>query len=313
MKIDRREFIAAGSKVAAAAAVGLGLPGCSRGPMVLKPFKESSLQKGLAVVGGDDPGGMVEAAIEELGGMSALVSTGDVVIVKPNIAWDRTPAQAACTNPDVVAALVKLCVAAQAKVVHVFDFPCVDARSTYRRSGIAEAAEQAGAKVSYVRAKDDPRFVMTTIPGTAFAGPWPFHGALYDADVLINVPVCKHHNLTRATLGMKNLMGLAGGERGEWHTDLTNRLADVSAAVNVDLTVLDAYRVMVANGPTGGSVEDVEDVHKIVAGVDRVAVDAYGAGILGLAPEDVGYIAEGHRRGMGEMDLAQVDVKNITV
>ena len=82
----------------------------------------------MAIIQGGDPTQLAQQAVEELGGMRRFVSRGDVVLVKPNIGWDRTPEQAANTNPDVVAEIVRQCANAGAKRVIVTDVSCNDAR-----------------------------------------------------------------------------------------------------------------------------------------------------------------------------------------
>jgi uncharacterized protein (DUF362 family) len=280
----------------------------------LKPHKENDLSRDLVVVHGSDPAAITKAAIDALGGLEKLVSPGDIVVVKPNISFDRSPEYAATTNPDVVAAVVELAKGAGAAEVHVFDHTLYEARLTYKRSGIADAATKAGAKVSYVRGQNDRRFRDMAIPGGVVMTSWPLHDMLTKADVLINVPIAKHHDSTRLTLGMKNLMGLAGGNRGTWHRDmLVKRIADLNGAVKVDLTVLDAFRILVAHGPTGGSLDDVREPHKVIAGIDPIAVDSYAATLFDMKGEDIGYVREGHGRGLGELDLAKVSLRELSV
>jgi uncharacterized protein (DUF362 family) len=112
----------------------------------------------------------------------------------------------------------------------------------------------------------------------------------------------KQHSLTKATLGMKNLMGLAGGARNRFHQDIAGTLADLAAFLHPQLIVLDAVRVLAANGPTGGNTSDVRRKDTVAAGVDQVAMDAYGATLLGLRPAEIGFISEAQRRGLGTMD-----------
>lgn len=318
-KVTRRRFLAEGSLVCAGgAAFALGV--CSQcgtpkpgGELKLKPPKQNSLTRDTVVARGSNPSEITEAAIAALGGLEKLVTSGDIVIVKPNIAWDRTPEQAANTNPEVVAAIVKLALKAGAGEVHVFDHAINDARLTYKSSGIAEAARRAGAKVGYVRGKDDPRFRDMSIPNGVIMPHWGLHDMLTRATVLINVPIAKHHNLTRLSLGLKNLMGLAGGDRGTWHPDIAKRLADLSSAVNVDLTVMDAFRILVDHGPTGGSLDDVKETRQVIASVDPVAVDSYAATLFGIKGNEIGYIQEAYERGLGEMELSKVNLKEVTV
>jgi len=240
------------------------------------------------------------AALEALGGMSRFVSKGQIVWVKPNIGWDRRPEQAACTNPDVVAALVEMCYQAGAKKVVVSDNPCNSAQRAFPRSGIQQAAQKAGADCYFM---DERKFRQMSIKGAVVLKQWPIYQDVVEADCIINVAIVKNHELCAATLGMKNLMGLTGGSRARFHQDIGRALVDIAAFLKPQLVVLDAIRVLTANGPTGGNLADVKRRDTIVAGVDQVAVDAVGATLLGLKPTDLSYVLEGHNRGLGTLNL----------
>ena len=180
-----------------------------------------------------------------MGGIKRFISRGDIVVVKPNIGWDRTPEYAANTNPEVVAALVRLCYDAGAKKVKVFDYPVNDARRCYKQSGIADAARAAGAEVSFV---DERKFKDVRINGMALKS-WPLYKDILETDKIINVPIAKTHGLTTLTLGMKNWMGVMGGWRSRLHHRIDENLVDVSRAIRPTLIVLDAVRILTASGP----------------------------------------------------------------
>jgi len=309
MKCTRREFLHSTTAVAC----GITLASCAKevDSGLLLP-RENTLPAGLIVATGSEPQAMLRAAINELGGLSNLIQKGDTVLVKPNIAFDRTPEQAANTNPDLVGEMVKLVVAAGAGEVVVLDHTLAKAQLTYERSGIAAAAKEAGARVVYVRGKTDPRFRNTVFPEGKITKSWGVHSIVRQADVFINMPIVKHHVVARATVGLKNLMGLAGGNRGEWHTNLADRICDINQRVRVDLTVVDGFRVLARNGPTGGNLKDVVEKRTIAVSTDRVAVDAFGVTLLDMDPNDIPAIAEAARRGMGQIDLAKVDVQNVS-
>lgn len=245
---------------------------------------------------------LTRKAIEDLGGMSRFISKNEVVWVKPNIGWDRRPEHAATTNPDVVASLVELCYSAGAKHVVVSDNPCNSAQRTFPRSGIQPAAEKAGAQVILL---DDRKFREMALNGKILKK-WWIYSDVVEADKLINVPIAKHHGLCKATLGIKNLMGVAGGPRNRYHQNLEGSVVDLAAFLKPALVVMDAIRVLTANGPVGGNLADVKRRDQIVAGTDQVAVDAATASLLGYKPEQIGYIVEGNTRGLGTLNYASL-------
>jgi uncharacterized protein (DUF362 family) len=293
-------------KLAAWTGAGLSLP---KGLDMLAGAAEAAALPDLAVAHGTSPEKIVRAAIDALGGIKTFVSRGDVVIVKPNIAWDRTPEQAGTTNPEVVAAVVKLCFEAGAKKVRVFDRPVNDPRRCYVQSGIAPAAGALGADVEFV---DDRKFKDVDIKGTALKT-WPLYTEVFEADKVINVPIAKHHGSAKLTMSLKNWMGVMGGQRRQIHQKLDESLVDLSTKIKPTLTILDAVRILTANGPQGGSLADVKKLDTVIAGVDQVAIDAYGATLFGMKGSDLGYVRIGHERGLGQMDLTKVKIRKINI
>ncbi len=294
--LDRRRFIltlaagAAGMLVPKRHSPAFAAPKENR-PTIATPAPGS----GMAVVRGADPGLAVRKAVELVGGMPSFVSRGDVVLVKPNIGWDRTPEQAATTNPAVVAALVAMALESGAKKVIVADNTCNDARRSYARSGISEAAKAAGADVLFM---EDRHFVKANLKGEVLKD-WLCYRQALEADLIINVPIAKHHGLSRATLSMKNLMGIVGGARNLLHQRLAESVVDLAAFFKPRLTVLDAVRILKANGPQGGSQKDVERLDTVAASADPVRIDAFGASLFGIRPEDFPAIVLGEKRGLG--------------
>jgi len=256
---------------------------------------------------GASPSRITEAAIQALGGMSRFVSRGDVVLVKPNMAWDRKPELAATTNPELVATLVRLCLAAGAKEVKVFDNALEDPRRAYVSSGIMAAAKGAGATVRYV---DERRFRKMDLKGEALKT-WEVYQEAMEVDKIINCPILKHHTTARLTMGMKNLMGLIGGDRGRLHWHLDQAIVDLAAFFKPALVVLDAIRILTANGPQGGSLKYVKQLNTVTAGVDQVAIDAMGARLFGLRPAEMAHLPIAAKRGLGRMDLGKLRIKEV--
>jgi uncharacterized protein (DUF362 family) len=274
-------------------------------------LKEAEALKGSTIVvsQGKSPSAITRAAIDAFGGIKRFVSRGDIVVMKPNIAWDRVPEQAANTNPEVVAEIVKLCYEAGAKVVKVFDRTVNDPRRCYIQSGIAGAAETAGAKIYFV---DDRKFKNMKIKGSVLKE-WPLYTEVFEADKVINVPVAKHHGLAKLTMSMKNWMGIMGGFRNQIHQKLDQSLVDLAFFVKPTLTVLDAVRILTANGPQGGSLSDVKQMNTVIVGIDQVAIDSYGATLFGMKGSDLGYVKFAAKEGLGVMDLNKVNIKKVRV
>ena len=227
----------------------------------------------MVVVQGDDPAGMARRAIQELGGIRRFISRGDVVVIKPNVAWDRTTEQAANTNPLVVAEVSRLCLEAGARRAIVTDVSINDARSCFARSGIAAAARAAGADVIL---PEDRLFREVALRGEVL-NRWPVLKPFLSADKMINIPIAKHHSLTGASLGMKNWYGILGGPRQQLHQHIHESLVDLADFMRPTLTLIDAFRVLLRNGPGGGNPADVVLKKTLIAGTDPVALDAYAA------------------------------------
>ncbi len=247
-------------------------------------------------------------AIQKLGGMKKFVNPGEVVVVKPNMAWDRTPELAANAHPLVVRQVVELCLEAGAKQVKVLDHTCDDARKAYGASGIKAAVEGIKDPRVVVPYVDERRFVDLTVEKAKALKKWLFYKDILEADRFINIPVAKQHAETRLTMCLKNMMGAIGGWRGRIHVGIHQNIADMNLLLRPDLHVLDCTRILLRNGPKGGKIEDVAVKNLVFAGPDPVALDAIGAGLFGLKPEELGYIVKAHQAGRGEMDLGKIKV-----
>jgi uncharacterized protein (DUF362 family) len=300
--MNRRDFL----KAAIATGVTFTVP-CIENPFI--GFLEAAERTDLVVARGISPSRITRAAIDGLGGIKRFISRNDVVVVKPNIGWDRTPEYAATTNPEVVSTVVRLCYEAGAKRVKVFDRTVADPRRCYKQSGISDAASAMGGIVSFV---DDRKFRDMKLPGYALKS-WPLYTEIIEADKVINIPIAKTHGLSALTLGMKNWMGVMGGSRGRIHQRIDGSLVDVAISIKPTLIILDAVRILTANGPQGGDLSDVRQLNTVVAGTDQISVDAFGATLFGLKGANLGYVVQGHKAGLGTMDLSKVRIKRISV
>jgi uncharacterized protein (DUF362 family) len=284
-----------------------------RDPLALQ-HAELAIARAPAKETGDDspaptatPEQLVKRAVDAMGGMGRFVSRGDVVVVKPNIGWDRMPIHAANTNPDVVAAVIKLAFDAGAKKVVVADGSCNDPNRCFQRSGIWRASYDMGAEVVLPQ---EHRYRSMRLKGDVL-DEWPVFTTLVDADKVINVPVAKHHNLAKYTAAMKNWYGVLGGRRNRLHQNIDTSIADLATFMRPSLVVVDAMRVLMRNGPQGGNIDDAKDMYTIIASVDQVAADAYGCALIGQKRENLDYLRMGQERGLGTMQWESLRVREV--
>ncbi|GAB4332498.1 MAG: DUF362 domain-containing protein [Desulfobulbaceae bacterium] len=304
--MDRRRFIR--DVLLWSAGLTLSIP-----RLTVPELRAAPAQPLVAVAEGMDPEAMVRAVLSSLGGMKRFVRPGERVVVKPNIGWDRTPEQAANTHPLVVRALVEEVLAAGAARVQVFDRTCNEKRRCYKNSGIEDALGSLGSRKVRVEHVDDRKFVPVEVKrGKSLTRISIYRDAL-EADRYINVPIAKHHGLSRLTLGLKNSMGVLGGRRGTMHFNLGQKLADLATVIQPTLTLVDATRMLMDNGPQGGSLEDVKAGNTVLASTDPVAADAWATTLFDLAPDAIESTVAAYRMGLGEMRLERMRIVSTKV
>ena len=251
--------------------------------------------------------GLVAHALAAMGGMEKFIKRNDVVVIKPNIGWDRAPIHAANTNPDVVAAIIKQAFNAGAKKVVVADGSCNDPNRCFQRSGIWNKSYALGAEVVLPA---EHRFRTMRMKGEVL-DEWPVFTTLVEADKIINVPVAKHHNLAKYTAAMKNWYGVLGGRRNRLHQNIDTSIADLATFMSPTLVIVDAMRVLMRNGPQGGNIDDTRVMNTVIASVDQVAADALGCTLIGQHRDNLPYLKMGHERGLGTMFYENLRVKEV--
>lgn len=318
-KCTRREFINKTTLSCAGAAVAAGWAywAYSDNPVYHRPEKIYTLKdfraqkktpfSGIVEVKGKDADRMVQAALDRLGGIENFIQPGDKVVIKPNVAWDRTPEQAANTNPNVVKAVVRQCLEARASRVLVTDVSCNDPYRSFSRSGIEKAVLESNGQIAF---PEENMFLSTDLKGEVLRI-WPVFKAFIEADKIVNIPVVKHHSLSGATLSMKNWYGILGGRRNRLHQDIHTSIVDLAQAVKPTITIVDATRVLMRNGPTGGNLSDVKSTNTILAGLDEVTLDTYATKFLDLKPDQIPYLAMAEERGIGSTSLKNTVIEEI--
>ena len=302
--ISRRQFI-----ITTAAGVAIGLAGY---PSFLCAAEEVD----LAVISGE-PAAATRKALETLGGITRFVKKGQRVVIKPNMSFAKTPDFAASTHPLVVVAVAQACIEAGAREVLVLDHTLQRAELCLERTGIRDACKQHVPGVHVLALQDRKFFREIRIPQGKVLDRVEVLTDILDNAVLINVPVAKSHSATGVSLGLKGLMGLIW-DRESFHSqfNINQGIADLATVIKPQLTILDATRAMVSGGPGGPG--DVKKPNLIIAGVDPVAVDSYGVGIVpwygqNFKGRQVEHLLEAHQRGLGKIDVEKLRIYKGTV
>ncbi|MBR6388497.1 MAG: DUF362 domain-containing protein [Opitutales bacterium] len=309
--MKRREFVKT--------AIATGAVACA-GSMFAAPNKQGAPD--LVAIHGGTAAEMFKKGIAEMGGMKRFVKKGQTVVVKPNIGWDKSPDFGSNTDPDLVAAIVKECLACGAKEVFCFDHTCQNPKDCYEHSGIAAAVEKAGGKM--IAGNTASMYVDQDIPKGVSLKTAKVHKILLDSNVIINVPVLKHHSGAKITCAMKNYMGCIL-DRQFWHrNDLPQCIADFASYQKTTLNIVDAYHVMLEHGPQGKDPKFAPVVKYQVISTDIVAADAAAVQIFATVAKQYGmgkpydiseipYIALAEKLGVGTADLGKLNVKRISV
>ena len=301
-KIGRREFVKTGAKAGVALAVGGRLAAAAAGA--------KAVDVGVGI--GADYEKAALKAVEVLGGIETFVPKGAKVALLPNV-QSRHPGS--FTKPEVLRAVIKLCRKAGAKEVNCLSWQTM---KQWEDTGLKAVLDAEGAGLKLFE-KDESLFKPVPVPGGQALTEARVLADLYAHDLFINMPITKDHAGNKFTGAMKNLMGLNSPvsnrtfHRPNWKTDpddvahLEQSIVDLNKAVKPALNVVDATEFITTNGPFGPG--ELIKPQKVVAGVDRVAVDAYCAGLWGLKPEDIVQIKRASEQGLGRMDLSKVAVK----
>ncbi len=309
---DRRKFI----KRAGCAAVSLGAVGAvgtllydneaqpqgyNQKLVEVPDFSVPKIDgKTISIAEGSDRQLLVKKAIDALGGIERFVDRGDVVFVKPNIAFASPAMLGATANPELVAAVVKMCYQAGASQVIVGDNPINDPQSCLLLSGIERAATQAGARIMFPHSGF---FQNTTLKTGQLIKNWPiFFEPLRRADKLIGITPVKHHHRSGASMSMKNWYGFLGGRRNIFHQNINTIISELATMVRPTLVILDGVTAMVSNGPTGGSTADLRATNTLIASCDQVAADTIGASLLAMTVKDLPYLKMAETAGVGTTD-----------
>jgi len=320
-RINRREFLArsvrTGLGVAAAGTAGylfhdpkgpdlLALADEFKGAAwTLPDFSIPEAAGKMAVVHGDKRDQALLAALKALGGVETFIKKGDVVLIKVNAAFAAAPVLCATTHPDLLLAMITLCYQAGAAKVKVTDNPINDPASCFLLTGMEAAAKAGGAELVLPR---EAAFSPLTLENARLIKKWPVLKTPFDqVTKLISMAPVKDHHRSGASMILKNGYGLLGGRRNIFHQDIHTIITELAMLVKPSLAILDGISTMMTNGPTGGSLADLKPTHTLIAGTDPVAMDSFGATLLGKRHKDLPYLAQAEAAGAGTVDYSSLN------
>ena len=323
--ISRREFLlrtgSAAAVIAGSVIAGRALwqpnhylPGFEAEKGIQLPsFKldDGKVLPSLAIAHGPDHEKTIRAAVGALGGMERFIKKGDVVMIKPNVAFDRPPALAATTHPDALRAVARLVLAAGASKVLVADNPINSPAGCFLKSGLRAVADELNLRLLYPETNS---FAQLQMDGEILRNWAFFHEPFKFANKVIGLAPCKDHNLCHASMSMKNWYGLLGGRRNQFHQHIHSIISDFPMMMKPTLVILDGMNVLMRNGPTGGRLSDVKPMGTVVAGTDMVAIDSYA--YTHLMERNIGeleYIHKAHARGLGNKNWKEAVHREVQV
>jgi len=275
-------------------------------------------QVDLSIVNGENYFDNTIKAIELLGGIKKFVPKRSKVGLLINSDFEIF---ATYTNPDVSIAVAKMCFDAGASEVVALQ----NVKQVYwERSTHYEYNKQLISRINNLEFNqfpckyDEENFVFADVPGISLKKAEVVK-KLFEVDVLINIPITKHHGSTIYTGALKNTMGIAtrktnvgmhldSGVRNEPNY-LAQCIVDLNLLRVADLTIADAGEVLISNGPMGPG--EIIKPMKIVAGSDMVAVDSYCCHLHGHAIGEVLTVKKADEAGIGKMDFNRLKIKEI--
>lgn len=273
-------------------------------------LEASKVYPSLAIAHGTEHEKTIRAAMTALGGMERFIKKGDVVMIKPNVAFDRPPALAATTHPDALRAVAKLVMEAGASKVLVADNPINSPTGCFLKSGLTAVASEMNLDLMYPEASS---FAPLQLEGEILKHWTFFKEPFKTATKVIGLAPCKDHNLCHASMTTKNWYGLLGGRRNQFHQHIHSIVSDFALMMKPTLVILDGMNVLMSNGPTGGRLSDVKPMNTIVAGTDMVAVDAYGySHLLERDVAELTYLHKAQDRGLGNLNWEDTLHKEVT-
>ena len=306
--MNRREFLKKVAFSLGAAAVSLNIRPLR---ILAGEFDNKNVSyPDLVAVRNGEPAQLFDKGIEALGGIGNFVRKGQTVLIKPNMAWAVEPERAGTTNPELLRRVIERCLEAGAKTVSIFDNTCDHWQDAYSRSMLEHTAKEAGATVA--PGHIEGMYQEVSIPGNVLKKA-KVHELYLSSDVIINLPILKHHGGAGVTAAMKNLMGVVWDRRNYHRSGLDDCIADFCMFKRPTLNVIDAYKVMLTSGPRGTANSKYSNPKMLIFSTDIVAADTAAIRTFGAEPSKTKYLKKAAESGTGNMNLEELDIQRISL
>ena len=246
----------------------------------------------------------VRQAIALAGGLEGVVKAGDLVLIKPNVLAPSAPGAGACTDPRVCRAIADLVRERGARpVIAESSAVGVDTEKAYASVGY-DALRDLGYEVVDLK-KGKP--VKLDVPGGYLISEFGTWELVTQANVIISVPVLKTHDQAEMTLSLKNLKGLESDKdkKALHKVGIFKGVTDLALALKPALTVIDGLIGQEGLGPLYGIPVPMG---LLLASRDLVAADTVASLIADFAPEELGITVFAAQKGLGTMNLAEIEV-----
>ena len=239
------------------------------------------------------------------------IRPGMRVVLKPNLVMSSKPEQAIITHPAFTAAVGKCVQKAGGRVVIAESpggpYTPAAMKAMFRATGYRDMAEACGFALY-----TDCKSREVTLPQAKRCRELSVVEPFLDRDYLIDLPKLKTHSMVGFSGAVKNLFGTVPGlQKPELHCRFPERepfsemLCDLCHFLGPDLSLMDGIWAMEGNGPTGGQRRDL---HVIAGSESPWALDVAAASLVGLEPEKITMLWEGHERGYGPLDLSELEL-----
>jgi len=314
-RIHRRDFLKKGALMGLGAAVGG--PIFSQRAMEASSYIWNGQLPDISVAAGNDFFASTLKAVEFLGGMEKFVPSGARVALLPNVQrWNP----GTFTKPEILRAVIQMCRRSGAAEVNVLSWL---EQKNWEETGLASVIREEGAALKRIP-REEADFQTVKVSGGVAMKDAMIMKEFFNNDIFIDMPITKDHAGNKFTGTMKNLMGInfpthnrSNFHKPNWTTDpeairhLDRCIVDLNTVAKPSLCVVDATEFIITNGPMGPG--ELIQPHKVVAGVDRVAIDTYCTTLWDVEARNVTQIVEADKRGLGTMDLTKVRITEQTL